>query len=310
MNHRADLAARNDVYEVRGFGVRRDQAGEPEFVIERLDGTSRIVSPAQMPAYLESHGWHRDQPLVVAEGLPGAEADENGEAPPVGRQAWAQVGAAANVFVFAPPSGVDVASAGNHTALAGGGSWEVLHRPAGRPDPLVTDPAGRLWAADAPAWLRMTSNGLVAPTAAMMRDHRHQYELRAEGLPASAFMLDLPLLPDGRLGVTFGDGSVRPVEEIGADEVVALAEAGRDEPIETVMLWTSAPTVDAQYQAFVRDADRLDAAFGREFHRSRPGFDVRQFAESRRSVNFMQLFQAGRGTEILQRLFGNGPGDE
>ncbi|MGF7234587.1 MAG: hypothetical protein ACQSGP_06475 [Frankia sp.] len=256
---------RDDVFEVRGFAVRGNSAGEPEFAVERLDGTSYTRSPAEMVEFLEQHGWRRgQQPLVVIERLDGGDGSDSGELTALRQEAWRRVGAEAGAFVFAPVPGSDVLiEPGLHVAVAGPtGAWEALHVPDGQPVALVTDPAGRLWASDSPAWLPMVDNGLAAPTAQMVLDRRARYAAQHLNYPAGAFPLDLPLLPGGRLGVTFGDGEVRSVDEVGADQVVA-AVAARNAPFGTVVLWTLPPVLIADYQVFMRDVENLAAAFGR-----------------------------------------------
>ncbi|WP_235488913.1 hypothetical protein, partial [Frankia sp. AvcI1] len=96
VSHSGELAVRDDVYELRGIEVQFDQAGAPWFVIRRLDAKLRALSPEQLPAYLEGHGWRPGQPLVIIP--PGIVDDRQAD---VERQMWQRVGAAADVFVFA-----------------------------------------------------------------------------------------------------------------------------------------------------------------------------------------------------------------
>ncbi|MCM3923092.1 hypothetical protein ND748_15650 [Frankia sp. AiPs1] len=277
------LAARPEVYEVRGFTVRRGDTGAPEFVIERLDGTSHALTPTQLPAYLAGHGWRPGQPLAVAENRPDDESHDL-----LTWQAWQQVGAAAEVFVFVPPAGVAVERVGDYLAVEYVNQpWEMAYAPAGRPVPLVTDPVGRLWPANAPTWLRMTDNGLAAPTTDMAEFRsQYGYGIGEQMYPSEAFLLDLPLLPDGRLGVGFGDGSARGIDEVGVDAVVTAAQAARHRPFEVVVLRTEPPTDEDQYRVFVRDAERLAAAFGLRFVLIRPNarFDILSLSQS---VNMM-----------------------
>ncbi|WP_220386477.1 hypothetical protein [Frankia sp. ArI3] len=273
---------RDDLYDVRNFRVRRNAAGEPEFMIGRRDGTFYARSPVEMVEFFERHGWNPGrQPLVVAEPL-----DTYGSDPDwlitLRQEAWRQVGAAAGAFVFAPALDNDVLiAAGLHARVAqrrgrargARGVWDVLHAPADRPVPLVTDPLGRLWAPDAPAWLQMTGNGLAAPTEVTAQRNLMQYLRPSLGYPPGVFALDLPLLPDGGLGVTLGDGSVRPLAEIGTETVVAAAEAARREPFGTVVLWTPPPDSAAADQNFARDTESLAAAFGRSVVRIQFGMD-------------------------------------
>ncbi|WP_261574582.1 hypothetical protein [Frankia gtarii] len=258
-----NLDAGDDAFGVWGFDARLGESGAPEFVVQEWVGTSRTLSPTEMLDYLMDQGWRPGQPIVVAETL---RDDRSGpdelSHDTVTRLAWSRVGETADVFVFAPPLAEDVIQIAGYPVLANGErQWEIVHAPAGRPVPLVTDGVGRLRVPDAPAWLTMAGNGLAAPTAAM-RNNRDRYQSADQGYPDDVFQLDLPLLPDGHLGVGFGDGTAHRFDEVGVDAALHAAWQVGERPINAVLLRTEAPAAENQYAAFRGDAVRLAAAFG------------------------------------------------
>src|SRR5262249_53716885 len=131
-------AKRKDVFEVRKATVRDAGNGQPEFVIHRLDRTSYSLSPERMVDFLRSKGWPDGRPLAV---IASRELDMAGSesAPSVlVMRAWAGVGRAANVAVFAAPADVAVKWIGGFGvghASVGRSRWEEVFLPAGLPAP-------------------------------------------------------------------------------------------------------------------------------------------------------------------------------
>ncbi|WP_026311050.1 hypothetical protein [Parafrankia elaeagni] len=243
---------RDDVFEVRGARVRTDQGGRPAFEVSAFDGTTRTIPPDRMPDLLYRHGWRdHEVPLAVTPlGQSAQVRDRNLEL-----RAWAEVGAAAGAFVFAPaadggsPHEVDSLTLRVETGDGGSapGRWKVVFAPGRLAVPLVTDPVGGLRPPREAAWLRMADNGLAAPTGAMAARHWTRYTSDDLGYPSGAgvFALDLPVRAGGRLGVTLGDGTV---VEAPLDEIVTAAHRRARGTITEVVLW-SVPPADADAHA-------------------------------------------------------------
>ncbi|MBE3202280.1 hypothetical protein [Parafrankia sp. CH37] len=195
---------RADRFEIHDAGLQQ-VSGQTVVVVNRSDGTPRHLDATAVPGFLRANGWQPGKPLVIADDSLNTYA----------KAFWAEVGAAAGVPVFAPPAGAKL-GAGDINGLAylvptdaaPRPRWDMLHSPDGSPPPLVTDPLGRLWRPDGPSWYQLASFGLASPGQARLDRPLQDANLP---YPASVFVLDLPVLPDGRLGVVFPDGGVRPL---------------------------------------------------------------------------------------------------
>ncbi|WP_157474620.1 hypothetical protein [Parafrankia sp. EUN1f] len=241
-----------DRFEIRGSTVGVND-GAAALLVGRFDGTSHHLHAADVPDFLRENGWQDGQPLVIASNNLTTRA----------RAFWAQVGAVARTHVFAPPPGASLPTG----TLAGisylaptrknrSPHWEALYSSDGSEPPLVTDGLGRLWAPETVVWLPLADFGLASPTQALLDEH----PLRDPDLPYpdSVFVLDLPVLPDGRLGVTFPDGSIRPLLPNLTSELITKirdtparwgeepAQPGEQTPkVDMVMLWSAPPAPPA-----------------------------------------------------------------